>query len=72
MMRPEEIREMADIDIDQTLTQLADELFDIRMKSAYQDIENPMKIRRLKRDIAKLKTVKRERELAAAREAKEK
>ncbi|MGD8867395.1 MAG: 50S ribosomal protein L29 [Gemmatimonadales bacterium] len=63
---------MADIDIDQTLTQLADELFDIRMKSAYQDIENPMKIRRLKRDIAKLKTVKRERELAAAREAKEK
>ena len=72
MMRPEEIREMADIDIDQTLTQLADELFDMRMKSAYQDIENPMKIRQLKRDIAKLKTVKRERELAAAREAKEK
>lgn len=71
-MRPEEIREMADIDIDQTLTQLADELFDMRMKSAYQDIENPMKIRQLKRDIAKLKTVKRERELAAAREAKEK
>ena len=71
-MRPEEIREMADIDIDQTLTQLADELFDMRMKSAYQDIENPMKIRQPKRDIAKLKTVKRERELAAAREAKEK
>ena len=71
-MRPEEIRELADIDIDQTLTQLADELFDIRMRSAYQDIENPMKIRQLKRDIAKLKTVKRERELAAAREAKEK
>jgi len=71
-MRPEEIREMADIDIDQALAQLADELFDIRMKSAYQDIENPMKIRQLKRDIAKLKTVKRERELATAREAKEK
>ncbi len=71
-MRPEEIREMADVDIDQALTQLADELFDIRMKSAYEDLENPMKIRQLKRDIAKLKTVKRERELAATREAKEK
>ncbi|MGD8698800.1 MAG: 50S ribosomal protein L29 [Gemmatimonadales bacterium] len=71
-MRPEEIREMADVDIDQALTQLADELFEIRMKSAYEDLENPMKIRQLKRDIAKLKTVKRERELAAAREAKEK
>jgi len=71
-MRPDEIREMADIDIDQALIQLTDELFDIRMKSTYQDVENPMKIRQLKRDIAKLKTVKRERELAAAREAKEK
>ena len=71
-MRPEEIREMADVDIDQALTQLADELFEIRMKSAYEDLENPMKIRQLKRDIAKLKTVKRERELAAARETKEK
>jgi len=71
-MRPEEIREMADVDIDQALTQLADELFEIRMKSAYEDLENPMKIRQLKRDVAKLKTVKRERELAAARETKEK
>jgi large subunit ribosomal protein L29 len=71
-MRPEEIREMADVDIDQALMQLADELFEIRMKSAYEDLENPMKIRQLKRDIAKLKTVKRERELVAAREAKEK
>lgn len=71
-MRPEEIREMANVDIDQALTQLADELFEIRMKSAYEDLENPMKIRQLKRDIAKLKTVKRERELAAAREVKEK
>jgi large subunit ribosomal protein L29 len=71
-MRPEEIREMADVDIEQALMQLADELFEIRMKSAYEDLENPMKIRQLKRDIAKLKTVKRERELVAAREAKEK
>jgi large subunit ribosomal protein L29 len=71
-MRPDEIREMADVDIDQALTQLADELFEIRMKSAYEDLENPMRIRQLKRDIAKLRTVKRERELVAAREAKEK
>lgn len=70
-MRPEEIREMADVDIEQTLTQLADELFDLRMKAAYEDIENPMKIRQLRRDIARLKTMKRERELVA-REAKEK
>jgi len=63
---------VSDADIDQALTQLADELFEIRMKSAYEDLENPMRIRQLKRDIAKLRTVKRERELVAAREAKEK
>jgi large subunit ribosomal protein L29 len=71
-MRPEEIREMADTDIEQALEQLADELFDFRMKSAYEELENPLQIRQLKRDIARLKTIKRERELAAAREAKEK
>jgi large subunit ribosomal protein L29 len=71
-MRPEEIREMADTDIEQALEQLIDELFDFRMKSAYEELENPLKIRQLKRDIARLKTIRRERELAAAREAKEK
>jgi large subunit ribosomal protein L29 len=71
-MRPEEIREMADTDIEQALEQLVDELFDFRMKSAYEELENPLQIRQLKRDIARLKTIKRERELAAAREAKEK
>lgn len=71
-MRPEEIREMADTDIEQALEQLVDELFDFRMKSAYEDLENPLKIRQLKRDIARLKTIRREREMAAAREAKEK
>ena len=71
-MRPEEIREMADTDIDQALEQLVDELFDFRMKSAYEELENPLRIRQLKRDIARLKTIRRERELAAAREAKEK
>jgi large subunit ribosomal protein L29 len=71
-MRPEEIREMADPDIEQALEQLVDELFDFRMKSAYEELENPLRVRQLKRDIARLKTIRRERELAAAREAKEK
>jgi large subunit ribosomal protein L29 len=71
-MRPEEIREMGDADIARTLEELSDELFDLRMRGAYEELENPMRIRQMRRDIARLKTIKRERELTAAREAREK
>lgn len=68
-MRPEEIRDMGETEIEQTLEQLSDELFDLRMRSAYEELENPDRIRQIKRDIARLKTIQHERRLAAAREA---
>ena len=71
-MRPEEIREMGDADIAQVLEELSDELFDLRMKSAYEELENPRRIRQVRRDIARLKTIQRERAVAAAPDAKEK
>ncbi|UCC48111.1 MAG: 50S ribosomal protein L29 [Gemmatimonadota bacterium] len=66
-MRPEEIREMADVDIAQALEQLVGELFDLRMRGAYEELENPERIRQLRRDIARLKTIQHERQLGAAR-----
>lgn len=71
-MRPEEIRELADADIERTIEELSDELFDLRMKAAYEEIENPMRFRQIRRDLARLKTIRRERELQAARDSKEK
>jgi len=71
-MRPEEIRELGDADISQTLEELADQLFNLRMRGAYEELENPLRIRQIKRDIARLKTVQRERESVATRDAKEK
>lgn len=71
-MRPEEIREMGDVDIAQMLEELSGELFDLRMKSAYENLENPKRIRQARRDMARLKTIQRERETVAAHEAKEK
>ena len=71
-MRPEEIRELADTDIERTIEELTDELFDLRMKTAYEEVENPMRVRQVRRDLARLKTIRRERELKAARDAKEK
>jgi large subunit ribosomal protein L29 len=71
-MRPDEIRELADVDIERTIEELSDALFELRMKSAYEDMENPMRVRQIRRDLARLKTIRRERELKAARDAKEK
>lgn len=71
-MRPEEIRELGDTDIEQRLEELTDELFDMRMRSAYEELENPMRIRHARRDIARLMTIRRERQMKAAREAEEK
>jgi large subunit ribosomal protein L29 len=70
-MRPEEIRELADADIAKRIEDLSQELFDLRMKLGYEEPQNPNKIRQLKRDIARLKTIMQERARAAARSAKE-
>lgn len=63
-MRTEDLRNMSDVDVDQQLSQTADDLFQLRMRGAHQELENPMKIRQLRRDIARLKTIQRERELS--------
>jgi large subunit ribosomal protein L29 len=68
-MRPEEVREMGDTDIEQTIEELKNELFDLRMRTAYEELENPGRISQVRRDIARLMTIQRERE--TAREAKE-
>lgn len=70
-MRPEEIRELGETEIVQTLEQLSEELFDLRMRSSYEALDNPDRIRQVKRDIARLKTIQRERELQAARQGEE-
>ena len=59
MLRPEEIRELGDTDIEQRLEELTDELFDLRMRSAYEELENPMRIRHARRDIASLEAAVR-------------
>jgi large subunit ribosomal protein L29 len=63
-MRPEEIRELGDTDIDQQIDELSNQLFELRMRGTYEELENPMQIRLLRRDIARLKTIRRERQTA--------
>jgi large subunit ribosomal protein L29 len=58
-----EIREMTDQEISERIEQLEEERFRLRFRSATQQLENPILLRTLRRDIARLKTVQREREL---------
>lgn len=65
-MRTEDMREMSDVEVVQQINQLVDELFNLRMKGVHEELENPALIRELRRDIARLKTLRRERELSSA------
>jgi large subunit ribosomal protein L29 len=63
-MRASEIRELSEADITARVAELEEERFRLRFRSATETLENPLRLREIRRDIARLKTVLRERELA--------
>jgi len=63
-MKAEDIRDWDDTEIDARLKELKEEQFKIRFSSSMMELENPSLPRQIKRDIARLKTVQRERQLA--------
>jgi large subunit ribosomal protein L29 len=65
-MRADEIREMTDDDIRARVAELEEERFRLRFRSATEPLEDPLRLRAIRRDIARLNTVLRERALAAA------
>jgi large subunit ribosomal protein L29 len=62
----EDMRELEDVDIQARIEESKEELFRLRFRSATQLLENPMLVRELRRDIARMKTILRERELEQA------
>ena len=66
-MRADEIREWENAEITARLAELREELFRLRFRSATMQLENPRLIRSIRRDIARLQTILRERELAEQR-----
>jgi len=64
-MRASEIRELSEADITARIAELEEERFRLRFRSATETLENPLRLRDIRRDIARLKTVLRERELGA-------
>jgi large subunit ribosomal protein L29 len=65
-MNVKEIREKSAAELNETLDSLKKELFRLRFQNAINQLENPMRISAVKKDIAKVKTVIREREIQAS------
>ena len=68
-MKANEIRKMSSEDLNNKVTELKNELFNLRFRLATGQLDNPSSIKSVKRDIAKVKTIIRERELEVGKEA---
>jgi large subunit ribosomal protein L29 len=62
-MKAKEVREKTVNELNQSLVELKTELFNLRFQLATGGLENPLRINLVKKDIARVKTVLREREL---------
>ena len=63
-MKASEIREMTADELNSKLADLKAELFNLRFQHAINQLENPMRLGAVKKDIARVKTIIREKELA--------
>lgn len=68
-MKVNEIRDFSQDELESNLADLKKELFNLRFQNATNQLENPMRIVEVKRSIARIKTVMRERELEQAEQA---
>lgn len=63
-MNASDVRDMTDEEIVDQIAQAKEELFRLRFRGATQELENPVLLKTLRRDIARFKTILRERELS--------
>ena len=68
-MRADDIRGLSDEDVTSRVAELERERFNLRFKSGTQTLEDPLRLRVVRKDLARLKTILRERELGVARSA---
>ena len=68
-MNAKEIREKTAAELNKLLSELKEELFKLRFQDAINQLENPMRIVAVKKDIARVQTVIRELESANSQEA---
>lgn len=64
-MKASEIKYLTDPELETKLSELKSELFNLRFQLAANQLDNPTRIKAVKKDIARIKTVQRERQLTA-------
>ena len=64
-MKAETLRELSTEELNKKVVELKEELFNLRFQMATGQLENPMQLKQVRNDIARAKTVIREREIAA-------
>ena len=66
-MKINKIKEMSSPDLEKELGELKSELFKLRFTKKAHGVDNPMKIKEVKKDIARIKTILNERKLNEAK-----
>jgi large subunit ribosomal protein L29 len=66
-MRPRQLRDLSDTELQERLVETRQELFNLRFQSATGALENSARLRLAKREIARILTIKNERESAMER-----
>ncbi|MCL1788915.1 MAG: 50S ribosomal protein L29 [Oscillospiraceae bacterium] len=61
-----EFRDLSELELDKKVVELKQELFNLRFQLAINQLDNPMRIKAVKKQIAVIKTIQRERQLANA------
>ena len=64
-MKANEVRKMSAAELDNKLADLKKDLFNLRLQHATNQLENPVRIAEVKKDIARVKTIIRELQLAS-------
>ena len=68
-MKTSELREMTSAELETKLQSLKEELFNLRFQLAINQLDNPMRISAVKKDIARVQTIIRQNELSEQAEA---
>ena len=64
-MKIKEIRDLTAVELEENLAKLKEELFNLRFQIATGQLDNPMRIGEVRKSIARIKTIQRQRELEA-------
>ena len=71
-MQAQEIRDLTEKERQEKVTDLSQEIFNLKFQLATGKIENPSRLRSLRRDIARIKTIQRETEVRSPQSVEEK